>query len=69
MNNQHAGLSQLLAEERIDELRGQAAHAWLLRGGRYRRQQRTWVARHWWQLARWPGVATVQPGSRTPTSS
>jgi hypothetical protein len=68
MNNQHAGLSQLLAE-RIDELREQAAHARLLRGGRCRRQQRTWVARRWWQLARWPTVVTVQPGSRTPTSS
>jgi hypothetical protein len=71
MHNQHAGLSQLLATQRITDRHEQAAHARLVRGprpprGRWRRAA---AARRWWQLARWPGVATVQPGSRTPTVS
>ena len=62
MNNQHAGLSQALASQRIIERREQAAHARLLRGARPPRRRRTrWAARRWWQLARWPGVATKQP--------
>jgi hypothetical protein len=58
MTNQHAGLSQLLAEQRITERRQQAAHARLRRGprppGRRRRSR--------WQLARWPGIRPEQPG-------
>jgi hypothetical protein len=69
MHNQHAGLSQLLAEQRTTERREQAAHARLLRQARLSRRRKRWVARRWWQLARWPGVAAVQPVNRTPTSS
>jgi hypothetical protein len=67
MHNQHAGLSQVLAEQHISQWRRQAAHAQLARGARPRR--RSQVVRGWWQLARWPQVAADQPGSRTLTSS
>ena len=69
MHNQHAGLSQLLAEQRRTERRSEAAQARLVRGGRPPRRRKARVARRWWQLARWPGVAAVQPVNRTPTSS
>jgi hypothetical protein len=62
MHNQHAGLSQVLATQHITEQHEQAAHERLARGIRRRRQ--AWVARRWWQLARWPGVAADQPVSR-----
>jgi hypothetical protein len=62
MNNQHAGLSQVLADQRITQRRQQAAQARLAHGaGRPRRRRRSWAARGWWQLARWPGVTTTQP--------
>jgi hypothetical protein len=62
MNNQHAGLSQVLAEQRITERRQQANDARLSRGARsLRRQHRRWAARSFLQLARWPRVATNQP--------
>jgi hypothetical protein len=63
MNNQHAGLSQALAEQRITERHEQATHARLISGARppRRRRRRAWVARRWWQLARWPGVPADQP--------
>jgi hypothetical protein len=62
MNNQHAGLSQALATQRITERHQQAAHARLLRDARLpRRRHARWAARHWWQLARWPHIATNQP--------
>jgi hypothetical protein len=60
MNNQHAGLSQVLAEQRITERRQQAAHARLARGARLPRRRKRWAARGWWQLARWPAVAVEQ---------
>jgi hypothetical protein len=61
MNNQHAGLSQALANQRITERHQQAAHA-RLRGARPPRRRRTrWAARRWWQLARWPRIASNQP--------
>jgi hypothetical protein len=71
MHNQHSGLSQLLATQRSIEHHAQAAQARLVRGPRppRGRRRRTEAARRWWQLARWPGVATVQPGRRTPTVS
>ena len=70
MNNQHAGLSQALASQRITERHQQAAHARLLRGARTPRRRRTrWAARRWWQLARWPGVATNQPTHHPPRVS
>jgi hypothetical protein len=61
MHNQHAGLSQVLADQHITEQRQQAAHARLVRSSRRRRSR---VARGWWQLARWPAVATRQPAHR-----
>ena len=64
MNNQHAGLSQALAEQRITERREQAAHARLSRGAHLARRRKRWAARGWWQLARWPAVATQQPARR-----
>jgi hypothetical protein len=65
MNNQHAGLSQVLAEQRMTERRQQAAQAWLSRSARPPgRRRRSRSARSWWQLARWPAVATEQPAHR-----
>jgi hypothetical protein len=65
MNNQHAGLSQALADQRITERLEQAAHARLGRGTRPAgRRRRSRAARGWWQLARWPAVATKQPTHR-----
>jgi len=65
MNNQHAGLSQALADQRITERREQAAQARLGRGTRPPgRQRRSRAARGWWQLARWPAVAAEQPTHR-----
>jgi hypothetical protein len=69
MNNQHAGLSQALADQRITERHEQAAHARLRRAARPPRRRRTrWAARRWWQLAPWPAVATNQP-TRHPHSA
>jgi hypothetical protein len=68
MHNQHAGLSQALASQRITERHEQADHARLLRAARPPRRRRArWAARRWWQLARWPGVATNQPAHHPPT--
>jgi hypothetical protein len=69
MNNQHAGLSQALASQRITQRHEQAAQARLLRGVRPPRRRARWAARRWWELARWPGVATKQPAHRPPTLS
>jgi hypothetical protein len=62
MHNQHAGLSQTLAAQRINERQEQAARARLTHGAD-RLRRRRWLARRWWQLARRPGVAT-QPAVR-----
>jgi polyisoprenoid-binding protein YceI len=66
MHNQHAGLSQLLAEQRISQRHEQAAHARLAHtAGRPRRRRRRWrVVRGWWQLVRSP--ATAQPAVHHP---
>jgi hypothetical protein len=65
MHNQHAGLSQVLAEQRITQRHEQAAHARLGRGTRLPgRRRRSRAAHGWWQLARWPAVATKQPARR-----
>jgi hypothetical protein len=70
MNNQHAGLSQALAEQRIAERRQQAAHARLVGGARPpHRRRRSWVPRRWWQLARWPAIAAEQPAHRPHNAS
>jgi hypothetical protein len=49
MHNQHAGLTGVLAEQRMTERHQQATHEQLLRSARLprRRQQAT---RRWWQL-------------------
>jgi hypothetical protein len=66
MHNQHAGLSQTLAAQRISQLQEQAAQARLARrAGRSRHRRRRWAARRWWQLARRPGVA-AQPAVQHP---
>jgi hypothetical protein len=61
MNNQHAGLSQALADQRLAERRQQAAHARLVAGARPSRRRRASALRHWWQLARRPAIAAKQP--------
>jgi hypothetical protein len=68
MHNQHAGLSQVLAEQHITERHEQAAHARLARGARPPRR-RARVVRGWWQPAGWPAVAADQPVSRPHGSS
>jgi hypothetical protein len=71
MHNQHTGLSQTLAEQRITDRHEQAAHARLAQGARPPRRRRRGAdsARRWWQLARRPGVATDQPVNRPQSSS
>jgi hypothetical protein len=64
MHNQHAELSQILAEQRITQRQEQAAHARLVAGARLPRRRRRWAVRGWWQLARWPAVAAEQPAHR-----
>jgi hypothetical protein len=68
MNNQHAGLSQALAAQRITQRREQATHARLARGARLPRRRKRWAARGWWQLARWPAVAVERPTHRRTAS-
>jgi hypothetical protein len=50
MHNQHAGLSQTLAEQHITGLQQQATRQRLLRAARQPRRQRGWAPRRWWQL-------------------
>jgi hypothetical protein len=64
MNNQHAGLSQVLAEQRMTERHAQAGHARLAGGAGPSRRRRRWVARGRWQLVRWPDIAAKQPARR-----
>jgi hypothetical protein len=61
MHNQHAGLSQQLAAQRIAERHQQAAQARLAQhAGRSRRRRHRWRTRRWWQLARRPGTALTR---------
>jgi hypothetical protein len=64
MNNQHAGLSQVLAEQRMTERHAQADCARLAGGARPSRRRRRWTDRDWWHLVRWPAIATHQPVHR-----
>jgi hypothetical protein len=57
MHNQHAGLSQVLAAQRITERHEQAARARVVHGADRPRRRLQWLAGRWWQLARRPGVA------------
>jgi hypothetical protein len=50
MNNQHADLSQTLAEQRRTELREQATQQPSLPAAHKRRRRRTRSPRRWWQL-------------------
>jgi hypothetical protein len=64
MHNQHAGLSQALADQRITERHEQAAHARLVGDARLPRRRRR-TGRGWWRLApRWLDVAANQPANR-----
>jgi hypothetical protein len=66
MTNQHAGLSQVLAQQHTNQLWEQAAHARLLREARPPRQRRRWAARGWWQLAGGRASPAIsQPVART----
>jgi hypothetical protein len=65
MHNQHAGLSQVLADQRITERHQHAAHARLGGDARLPRRRRRRTGRGWWRLApRWWDVATDQPADR-----
>jgi hypothetical protein len=65
MHNQHAGLSQTVAEQRITERREAADHMRLAGGARPPRRPRRWTERIRWRPApRWLGGATDQPADR-----
>jgi hypothetical protein len=68
MSNQHAGLSQALAEQRITERQEQAAQARLARAARPHRPRRRSRVSRWRQLG-WVAVATNQPVSRPQDAS
>jgi predicted acyl esterase len=54
MHNLHAGLTGMLAEQRMTERQEQADQERLLRSARPPRRRRQQATRRWWQLARWP---------------
>jgi hypothetical protein len=54
MHNLHAGLTGVLAEQRMTEWREQADQERLLRSARPPRRRRQQATRRWWQLARSP---------------
>ena len=65
MNNQHAGLSQTLADQHITGQRDHATRQRLKLVTRQPRRRRTPPPhRHWWQLARPTAVAADQPTRR-----
>jgi hypothetical protein len=64
MHNQHAGLSQALADQRITERHQQADQARLVGGARPPRWRRRRTGRGWWRLApRWLDAAADRPHS------
>jgi hypothetical protein len=66
MNNQHAGLSQTLADQHITGLRDHATRQRLKLAARQPRRLRTSPPRHWWQLLdRQPSPRTSEPVTRT----
>jgi hypothetical protein len=69
MHNQHAGLSQALADQRITERHEQANQARLAGDARPPRRRRWRLARRWWQWARWPGGTADQPAGRPHSAS
>jgi hypothetical protein len=69
MTNQYAGLSQLLAEQRITERRQRAAQGWLGHGSRP--PGRRWSPQPRWcrtTTARQPRPATLPASSTAPTT-
>jgi hypothetical protein len=66
MHNQHAGLSQQLAVQRITQRHEQAAQARFAQSASRprRRCRRWWLAPRWWLLGRRPGGG--QPPVRHP---
>jgi hypothetical protein len=64
MHNQHAGLSQALAEQRMTERREQAAHARLGRGSRTPGRPRRSRAPRWLAAPWSPAVAGEQSARR-----
>jgi hypothetical protein len=70
MHNQHAGLSQALADQRITERHQQADHARLVGDARSPRRRWWRTGRGWWRLApRWLDVAADQPADRPHSAS
>jgi hypothetical protein len=69
MHNQHAGLSQALANQRITERHQQADHARLTNSARPPRRRRRRTGRGWWQLGRWSGAGAGQPADRPHSAS
>jgi hypothetical protein len=68
MHNQHAGLSQVLADQRITERHEQADQARLTDGARPPRRRRR-TDRRWWLAPRWVDVAANQPADRPHSAS
>jgi hypothetical protein len=65
MHNQHAGLSQTVADQRISERCDEANHARLAGGASRPRRSRRWTERLWLRLApRWLGGPADQPANR-----
>jgi hypothetical protein len=65
MHNQHAGLSQTVADQRITERREAADHSRLAGGARPSRRSRRWTERLRWRLApRWLGGPADHPADR-----
>jgi hypothetical protein len=70
MHNQHAGLTQALADQRITEHHQHADHARLVGHARPPRRRRRRTGRAWWRLApRWLDVAAEQPADRPQRAS
>jgi len=57
MYNQHAGLSGVLAEQRMTERRQEAAHQRLMGSARWPRRRRQQATCRWWQLVLRPTSA------------
>jgi hypothetical protein len=70
MHNQHDGLSQTVADQRITEWREAADHMRLAGGASPPRRRRRWTERFRWRLApRWLGGAADQPADRPHSAS
>jgi hypothetical protein len=54
MHNQHAGLTGVLAEQRMTEHQQQATDERLMRGARSPRRRRQQTTGRWWQLVARP---------------